>query len=153
MRKGAVLVHASGSRVAGIRARAIANRQLAIYDKRAEIIQQGKMGWVTIWDAALAAQGKSPLDLTDRNSSQVWRFELRLGSKQLRNRFEMRNWQDIRDMIGNDLRANCCGVLPNDVRDANRTEKMREINRQLLGLFVTRAAISEVTGDDFHAFM
>lgn len=182
---------ASGSRVTGVRAGAIANRQLAIYDKRAEIIQQGKMGWVTIWDAALAAQGEPPLDLTNRNSSQVWRFELRLGSKQLRNRFEMRNWQDIQDMIGdtftdaltrihyceptsdrnrsrwplhelwrlfenvigNDLRANCCGVLPNDVRDANRTEKMREIDRQLLGLFVTRAAISEVTGDDFHAFM
>lgn len=80
---------ASGLRVTGIRAGAIANRQLAIYDKRAEVIQTGKLGWLTIWNAALSAQGKSLLDLTDRNSSQVWRFELRLGSKQLRNRFEI----------------------------------------------------------------
>lgn len=35
---------ASGSRVVGLRAGAVANRQLAIYDKRAEIIQQNKMG-------------------------------------------------------------------------------------------------------------
>ena len=39
------------------------------------------------------------------------------------------------------------------MRDANRTEKMREIDAQLLGLFVTRAAISDVTGNDFHDFM
>lgn len=182
---------ASGSRVTGLRAGAIANRQIAIYDKRAEIIQTGKMGWLTIWNAALAAQGKHPLDIKDRNASRVWRFEMRLGSKQLRNRFEMRNWQDIQDMIGdaftdaltrihyceptsdrnrsrwpihelwrqfqhvigNDLRANCCGVLPDDVRNANRIEKMREIDAQLLGLFVTRAAISDVSSDDLHEFM
>ncbi|WP_424177145.1 hypothetical protein [Yoonia sp. TsM2_T14_4] len=182
---------ASGSRVTGLRAGAIANRQIAIYDKRAEIIQTGKMGWLTIWNAALAAQGEHPLDIKDRNASQVWRFELRLGSKQLRHRFEMRNWQDIQDMVGdvftdaltrihyceptidrnrsrwpldelwrqfehvihNDLRANCCGVLPDDVRNANRIEKMREIDAQLLGLFVTRAAISDVPSDDFHEFM
>jgi hypothetical protein len=188
---GETAMMASGSRVTGLRAGAIANRQLAIYDKRAEVIQQGKMGWLPVWNTALAAKGKPPLDLADPNSSQVWRFELRLGSKQLRNRFEMRSWQDVHDMIGdaftdalariryceptsdrnrsrwplhelwrlfeqvigNDLRANCCGVLPSDVRDANRAQKMREIDAQLLGLFATRAAISDVTGDDFHGFM
>jgi hypothetical protein len=182
---------ASGARVTGIRAGAIANRQLAIYDKRTEVIQTGKMGWLPIWNDALAALGRQPLDLADRNSSQVWRFELRLGSKQLRNRFAMRSFQDVQDMIGDafadaltrihyceptsdrnrsrwprhelwrlfeqvvgtDLLVNCCGVLPNDVRDANKTEKMREIDAQLLGLFVTRAAISDVASSDFHDFM
>ncbi len=91
---------ASGARVVGLRAGAVANRQLAIYDKRAEVIQTNKMGWLTIWNAALEAVNKPVLDLSDRNTSQVWRIELRLGSKQLRNRFEMRNWQDLRDMIG-----------------------------------------------------
>jgi len=56
-------------------------------------------------------------------------------------------------VVGNDLHANCCGVLPSDVRNANRIEKMREIDAQLLGLFVTRGAISDVSGDDFHEFM
>ena len=181
----------SGSRVVGLRAGAIANRQIAIYDKRAEIIQQNKMGWLTIWNAALAVIGKPPLDLNDRASSQVWRFEMRLGSKQLRNRFEMRNWQDIRDMIGdaftdslsriryctatadsnrarwpvhelwrqfedvvgNDLLQNCAGVLPSDVIQANRMAKMRELDAQLSGLFITRAAISDVTAEEFTDFM
>ncbi|NRB19684.1 MAG: hypothetical protein HRU33_19530 [Rhodobacteraceae bacterium] len=44
-----------------------AHRQLGIYDKRAEVIQKKKMGWLTIWNAALAAKGKSPLDLHDRD--------------------------------------------------------------------------------------
>lgn len=181
----------SGARVVGLRAGAVANRQLAIYDKRAEVIQQNKMGWLPIWNAALKAKGKPPIDLTDRSTSQVWRFEIRLGSKQLRNRFEMRNWQDIRDtigdaftdaigrirycipttdcnrarwpahelwqqfenVIGNDLFQNCAGVLPSDVIHANRMAKMRELDAQLSGLFITRAAVSNVPAEDFEEFM
>ena len=67
--------------------------------------------WLTIWNAALAAVDKPPLDLMDRASSQVWRFEMRLGSKQLRNRFEMRNWQDIRDMIGDAFTDSLARIL------------------------------------------
>jgi hypothetical protein len=182
---------ASGARVVGLRAGAVVNRQLAIYDKRAEVIQQNKLGWVTIWNAALAANGKPPLDLKDRDASQVWRFEMRLGTKQLRNRFAMRNWQEVHkvigdafmdalgriryctatgdrnrarwpvhrlwqqfsDVIGNDLLQNCAGVLPSDVIHANRIAKMRELDAQLSGLFITRAAISEITGDDFDDFL
>lgn len=181
----------NGARVVGLRAGAVANRQLAIYDKRAEVIQQNKMGWLTIWNAALEAVGKPPLDLTDRATSQIWRFEMRLGSKQLRNRFEMRNWQDIHDIIGdaftdalgrirycmptadgnrarwpthelwrqfealvgNDLFQNCAGVLPSEVVQASRAAKMRELDAQLAGLFVTRAAISDVAADEFNDFL
>ena len=181
----------SGSRVVGLRAGAIANRQIAIYDKRAEVIHSKKMGWLTIWNAALEAKGKPPIDLTDRMTSQVWRFEMRLGSKQLRNRFEMRSWQDVRetlgdafadslkrmryciptsdanrarwpthelwrqfdDVISNELLHNCAGVLPSDVIYANRQAKMRELDALLSGLFITRAAISDVSADNFEKFM
>jgi len=68
----------SGARVVGLRAGAIANRQLVIYDKCAEITQQNKMAWLPIWNAALEAKDKPPIDLTDRTTSQVWRFEMRL---------------------------------------------------------------------------
>jgi len=181
----------NGSRVVGLRAGAIANRQIAIYDKRAEVIQKKKMGWLTIWNAALEEKGKPPIDLTDRMTSQVWRFEMRLGSKQQRNRFEMRSWQDVRDTIGdafadslkrmrycipiadpnrsrwpthelwrqfddvisNDLLQNRAGVLPNDVIFANRVAKMRELDALLSGIFVTRAAISDITANGFDEFM
>ena len=182
---------ATGSRVTGIRAGAFDNRQLAIYDKRAEVIQKAKDGWLAIWNAERAACGQAPLDLTDRTTSQVWRFELRLGSKQLRNRFEMHTWQDLRDTLGDafhdalgrlryciptadsnrarwpvhelwrlfedtieqDLSCYCSGVQPSDVLFANRIAKMRELDRQILGLFITRAAISDVPPGDFYSFM
>ena len=56
-------------------------------------------------------------------------------------------------MISNDLLLNCAGVLPRDVIKANRSAKMRELDAQLLGLFITRAAISEVAAADFNDFM
>ncbi|SLN68761.1 hypothetical protein PEL8287_03834 [Roseovarius litorisediminis] len=107
----------SGARAVGLRAGAVANRQIAIYDKRAEVIQHNKLGWLTIWDAALKAAGKPPIDLKDRASSHVCRFEMRLGSRQLRNRFAMRNWQDIHDVIGDALqRIHYCTAIA----DSNR---------------------------------
>jgi hypothetical protein len=49
--------------------------------------------------------------------------------------------------------TNCCGVLPSDVISANRISKMREIDAQLCGLFINRAAISGVQADEFEEFM
>jgi hypothetical protein len=90
----------TGSRVTGLRAGAVAGRQLAIYDKRAEVIKTGKMGWVEIWNKSLATLRMPPLDFTDWTQSRVWRFELRMGSKQLRNRWEIKNWFDLDAMVG-----------------------------------------------------
>ncbi len=179
--------HATGARVTGLRAGAVANRQLVIYDKRQEAMQKGKLGWLTIWNDVRALLNRPPLDLADRLASQVWRFELRTGSKQLRNRWEMRSWQDLRAMVGdayaefcekirytypttdsnrarwpthdlwrevasviaNDLHENFSGVLPSEVIETNRAEHMRMLDRQILGLLVSRAAASEVQPHEF----
>ncbi|EDZ48114.1 conserved hypothetical protein [Rhodobacterales bacterium Y4I] len=183
--------HATGARVTGLRAGAVANRQLVIYDKRQEVVQKGKLGWLTIWNDARAQLNRPHLDLADRASSQVWRFELRMGSKQLRNRWEMRSWQDLRNMVGDaytefcdkirytcpttdsnrarwpthelwhqaanlialDLHENSSGVLPSDVIKTNRAEHMRMLDRQILGLLVSRAAASEVQPLEFENFL
>ena len=183
--------HASGARVTGLRAGRGASRQLVIYDKRAEVIEKGKAGWVEIWNATRASMGKPALDMKDPDQSRVWRFELRVGRKQLRERFGIRGWDDLDAMIGDaftdfcermrycipttdrnrarwpthelwqavrhtvaiDLHENIAGVLPRDVKDANRAEHMRMLDRQLLGLFISRAAASGVTADEFSDFM
>ncbi len=62
-------------------------------------------------------------------------------------------WQQFETVIGNDLLQNCASVLPCDVIHANRAAKMRELDAQLSGLFITRAAVSNVSADDFEEFM
>lgn len=183
--------HSIGARVSGLRAGAIANRQLAIYDKRAEVIAKGKHGWLKIWNDHLDKAGLPSVDLKDRDQSQVWRFELRMGSKQLRNRWEMRSWSDLRAVIGDaltdftqrirytaptadsnrarwpshelwdvvqeviatGLAAMRSGVLPDEVKDANRAEHMRMLDAQILGLLVSRAAAGGIDETGFDAFL
>lgn len=183
--------HCTGARVTGLRAGAVSNRQLAIYDKRAEVVAKRKAGWLTIWNATRAAAGRPPLDLTDRNQSQVWRFELRMGAKQLRNRWAMRSWADLDAMIGDaltdfclrvryciptadsnrarwpahelwraaadvvsrDLRDMRSGVIPEDVKTANREAHKRMLDGQATGLLLSRAAAEGVTGHDLEAFL
>ncbi|SOH95243.1 hypothetical protein SAMN06273572_1092 [Monaibacterium marinum] len=92
-----------GDGVTGLKAGQISNRQLAIYDKRREVIDCHKRGWEAIWNSRRAAQGKPPLDLADAPNSRVWRFEMRLGSKQLRNRWLIRGWDELDAKIGDAL--------------------------------------------------
>lgn len=183
--------HAKGVRVTGLRAGKGESRQLVIYDKRTEVIQTGKAGWIKIWNAARASMGQPPLDMKDPDSSRVWRFELRVGRRQLRDKFDIRGWDDLEASIGdpflhfckgirycipttdqnrarwpthelwravehtiaNDLHENIAGVHPRDVKVANRQEHMRMLDRQILGLFVSRAAASGVAADSFAEFM
>ena len=62
-------------------------------------------------------------------------------------------WWQFESVIGNDLLLNCAGVLPSDVIHADRNAKMQELDAQILGLFITRAAISDVSSDEFGEFM
>lgn len=52
-----------------------------------------------------------------------------------------------------DLHENCSGVQPSDVIETNRAEHMRMLDRQILGLFVSRAAASDVKPNDFKHFL
>lgn len=183
--------HSTGARVTGLRAGAVGNRQLVIYDKRAEVIAKGKMGWLKIWNSSLEKVGKPSIDLKDRDQSLVWRFELRMGSKQLRNKWDIRNWMDLDAMIGDafadftnriryripstdcnrsrwplhelwqlvtevvasDLSYMRSGVVPEDVKEANRAEHKRMLDSMILGLMVSRASVEGVEPEGFDAFM
>ncbi|SFS22261.1 hypothetical protein [Yoonia litorea] len=184
--------HAKGVRVTGLRAGKTESRQLVIYDKRTEAIQKGKVGaWGKIWNATRASMGKPPLDMKDPDQSRVWRFELRAGRKQLRDKFDIRGWSDLEASIGDvfqhfcksirycipitdqnrarwpthelwtaveqtiadNLQDSIAGVLPRDVKEANRQEHMEMLDRQLLGLFVSRAAASGIKTEGFPDFL
>ncbi len=59
----------------------------------------------------------------------------------------------VAGVISNDLLQNRVGVLPRNVIHANRIAKMRELDALLSGIFITRAAISDVPADEFEVFM
>lgn len=114
--------HGIGEAVSGIKAGHISNRQLAIYDKRREVIDTKKLGWLEIWNERRTNEGKPLLDLQDKDNSQVWRFEMRIGSKQLRNRWKIRGWDSLYKRVGDALAAfteKFRYALPNS--DSNRS--------------------------------
>lgn len=90
----------ANTEVTGITCGHVSNRQLVIYDKRAEVLAKRKLGWLEIWNDTRAKAGLPPFDLSDRDQSKVWRFENRVGSKCLRRRWEIRSWDDLDAMIG-----------------------------------------------------
>jgi len=90
----------ANSEVTGITCGHVSNRQLVIYDKRAEVIGKRKYGWLPIWNHNRAEAGMPPIDLKERDQSRVWRFENRVGSKCLRRRWEIKGWADLDAMIG-----------------------------------------------------
>ncbi|UWQ97140.1 hypothetical protein K3728_07965 [Rhodobacteraceae bacterium M385] len=67
-------------------------RQAIVYDKREEVLKEHKHEWPLIWQEAATRLELSPLDMTRRETSQIWRVELRLGKTALRNRTSIRGW-------------------------------------------------------------
>lgn len=90
----------ANTEVTGITCGHVSNRQLVIYDKRAEVLVKHKPAWQTIWNQNRAKAGQPPIDLSDRNLSKVWRVENRVGSKCLRRRWQINGWDDLDAMIG-----------------------------------------------------
>lgn len=126
--------------ITGVTAGKVNNRQLIIYDKRAEVIAKRKLGWLTIWNYTRALEGKPPIDLKDRNTSRVWRFEARMGSKCLRRRWEMRSWNDLDAMIG-DAYAEFADKIRYSIpqHDPNRSRwPNHELWDQVNGVYTTK---------------
>lgn len=111
----------ANTEVTGITCGHVSNRQLVIYDKRAEVLAKRKPGWLEIWNATRARAGHAPFDLSDRKQSKVWRFENRVGSKCLRRRWEIRCWDDLDAMIGD--------VFSESLEKMRYTEPQRDSNR------------------------
>jgi hypothetical protein len=78
-------------------------RQVIVYDKREEVLKRRKHEWPLIWNANLDAAGMPPLDIADRDTSQIWRVELRLGKDALRNRHDIRGWGALHEHLQEDM--------------------------------------------------
>lgn len=85
-------VHSHSGRVTSVTIGKMPGRQVIIYDKREEAMQKHKHEWPLIWQEAVTRLGLPPLDMKQRETSQVWRVELRLGKSALRDRSNIRGW-------------------------------------------------------------
>jgi len=115
--------YGTSATVTGLVAGHVSNRQLAIYDKRTEIITKRKLGWLEIWNHTRQRNRQPPLDLKDRDQSRVWRFEARMGSKRLRRRWEIHGWFELDAMIGDayaEFLTEIRYTIPNSDRNRSR---------------------------------
>lgn len=85
-------------------------RQVVLYDKRAEVIAKGNLFWWPIWNAALAEQALPPLDSSERDKSSVWRVEIRAYKRHLKDKWDVTTWGELRDKLPHILHHALCDV-------------------------------------------
>lgn len=116
------------------------NRQVVVYDKRAEVIATGKSFWWPIWDDALAAQGLPPLKPKDRAASAVWRLEIRAFKRHLKDKFKVTTWGHLRKKLP--------FILRKALRDVRLTLPQSDANRHRWPVHPLWALARDVFGQD-----
>lgn len=77
-----------GDRITGIRIGTMPNAQIAIYDKRREVIDKKKFYWWEIWKEHA---DKAGIQLS--NKSPIWRFEFRAGKSFIDKTYLRKTWE------------------------------------------------------------
>ena len=75
------------------------NRQAIIYDKREEVIVKRKHEWPAIWGRAMNGPDAPPLDISDSNTSRVWRVELRVAKRHLKDVWDINSWASLYELL------------------------------------------------------
>lgn len=107
-------------RVHSIRIGKMPGQQVALYDKRADVLAKGKRIWWEFWNSNRARHGLPPLS-PDTTQRAIWRVEFRAGKEFLKERWGIRTWNDFKKHGGNALASIAVAiryVAPSD--DANR---------------------------------
>tara|TARA_R110000868_G_scaffold409595_1_gene695400 strand:- start:6631 stop:7803 length:1173 start_codon:yes stop_codon:yes gene_type:complete len=99
-----VEIDGTSGRTTGVRIGSMPFRQLNVYDKRADIIKKRKVEWWKIYNTNLQAMGKPSLDPKDPEQSRVWRFEFRVGKRHLKDRWNLRTWANLDNLLADVIR-------------------------------------------------
>ncbi|NSX56331.1 hypothetical protein [Parasulfitobacter algicola] len=106
-----VVAHGKSGRVTSVTIGGSQNRQVIIYDKRAEVIAHKKSYWWAIWNHTLRKNSEisspyvtlhKPLspDPNSAGENRVWRVEFRAGKDLLKDRWGIRTWTQFFDQFG-----------------------------------------------------
>lgn len=115
-------VDGRSGRVTSVTIGKMPGRQVIVYDKRAEVIAKGKVGWWVIWDAKRARMDAPPLIRDNPSACTIWRVEVRAGKKHLKDRWGITSWSDLDSRFGDMLAAALDTVRhTSPVGDSNRS--------------------------------
>lgn len=78
-----------GRRLESVTIGKLPGRQIIVYDKRRQAIEIQKYFWFKVWK----------IDRHDQ-SAEVWRLEIRAGKKELKNKYQIRTFDDLEASIG-----------------------------------------------------
>ncbi|MSU91527.1 hypothetical protein GE300_18265 [Rhodobacteraceae bacterium 2CG4] len=92
-------VHGKSGRITSVTIGSPRNRQVIVYDKRAEITKRGKDHWWRVWNDTLERQGIPPLDPKNPRN-RVWRAEFRAGKDLLKDGWNIRTWTQLYERFG-----------------------------------------------------
>ena len=85
---GEISVDFRGEKINGVRIGKMPNAQIAIYDKRREILDKKKYFWWDIWQNNSKKAG-----IILSNKSPIWRFEFRAGKNFLEKIYARKTWE------------------------------------------------------------
>lgn len=104
-------------------------RQVIVYDKRAEVIQKHKPHWWHFWNQTRQANGQPHIGPETPDLS-IWRVEFRAGKQLLRDRWNIRTWEDLFTRFG-DLSNETGQVIRYTSPMANDTNRARWPNHPI----------------------
>lgn len=165
-----------GRRTTSVTVGKMPNRQIIIYDKRAEVISKRKEHWWKIWDLDKNYEG-----------NKVWRVEVRAGKRHLKEKWNITSWQDLEasicdlfkkamndirylspdqtdtnatrmdvdpiweittEEIGNCLRMYESGVEPSDIREVELNKAVHTYETLIKGCAAGLAAVLDYDGSN-----
>lgn len=106
----------AGRRCESVTVGKMPNRQIIVYDKLREVVDQRKSHWFKVWR----------VDPADKKQS-IWRIEVRAGKRHLADTWKLRSYADIEASIGDVFKA-----AMEDVRYLSDCQTDSNVTRQLL---------------------
>ncbi|WP_370152093.1 hypothetical protein [Ferrovibrio sp.] len=91
--------HGISGRYTSVTCGKMPGRQVIVYDKSKEVQERQKPEWWKHWNAAIEANGGTPLVGNER----IWRVELRAGKRHLKDRWGITTWAELDNKLGDVL--------------------------------------------------
>ena len=85
------------------------------------MLNKGNSHWPVVWNKSREKLGLPPIDLQDRDASQIWRVELRAYKRHLKDDWDVATWWQLQEKLPN--------ILNSLITDIRYTAPSLDMNR------------------------